>query len=134
MSFRKLLQEIKEIADGKPFVVNIEKETLDNTLYRTVLYTAPSLQLVLMSIPVGEEIGEEVHQSGDQFIRIESGEGKFVLNGKETACSDGFTTVVPQGMKHNVVNTGNEPLKLYALYAPPEHEEALKQKDKPKND
>lgn len=109
----------------KGYVTNIEKDTLDNENFRKVLYTAKNSQLVLMSIKVGEDIGEEVHEL-DQFIRCEAGEGKAVLNGVEHNISDGFAVVVPAGTSHNIVNTsGDKPLKLYTIYSPPEHRDEV---------
>jgi mannose-6-phosphate isomerase-like protein (cupin superfamily) len=102
------------------YITNIEEETLKNDNFRKVLYTDHNTQLVVMSIPAGQDIGEETH-GVDQFLRIEQGKGKAVLNGEERAVSDGFSVTVPAGAKHNIVNTGDEPLKLYTLYAPPNH-------------
>jgi mannose-6-phosphate isomerase-like protein (cupin superfamily) len=104
------------------FVANIEKDTLANNDFRRVLYTARNSQLVLMSIPPGEEIGEETHDL-DQFLRVERGEGKVELNGEEHGISDGSAIVVPAGVRHNVVNTGGIPLQLYSIYSPPEHKD-----------
>ena len=106
----------------KGFILNIEKETVDNTDYRRVLYTAKHSQLVLMSLNPGEEIGEEIHENSDQFFRFEAGEGKIVINGVEHIIKDGFAAVVPAGAKHNVINTGDEKLQLYAIYSPPHHQ------------
>jgi mannose-6-phosphate isomerase-like protein (cupin superfamily) len=107
----------------KGYVVNIERETLANTDYRRVLYTTNNSQLVLMSLQPGEEIGEEVHHL-DQFIRFEEGSAKAVFNGTdEYAVGKDFAIVVPAGTKHNVINTGSSALKLYSLYAPPEHKD-----------
>lgn len=106
----------------KGYVVNIEKESLENVNFRKVLYTAKNSQLVLMSLAQGEEIGEEIHQL-DQFIRIEGGSGKTVLNGVEYPIGDGWAVVVPQGTRHNVVNTGTEPMKIYTVYSPPNHKD-----------
>jgi mannose-6-phosphate isomerase-like protein (cupin superfamily) len=106
----------------KGFISNIEQETLENTNFRKVLYTASYMQLVVMSIPAGEDIGEEVHGQ-DQFIRVESGEGKAVLDGVEHAIKDDTATVIPAGTKHNIINTGESDLKLYSLYAMPHHED-----------
>lgn len=104
-----------------PYVGNIEQETLGNTNFRKVLYTAKHCQLVVMHLQPSEDIGEEVHTL-DQFIRIEAGEAKAVLDGVEHAAADGDAIVIPAGTKHNVINTSDsEPLKLYTLYAPPEH-------------
>ncbi len=104
----------------KGYVVNIEKETLENANFRKVLYTAKNSQLVLMSLAPGEEIGEEIHRL-DQFIRVDKGSGKTILNGVEYPISDGWAVIVPQGTKHNVVNTGTEPMKIYTVYSPPNH-------------
>mgnify|MGYP001617936710 CR=1 FL=1 len=106
----------------KGYVVNIEKETLGNANFRKVLYTDKNSQLVLMSLAPGEEIGEEIHQL-DQFIRIEKGSGKTVLGGVEYPITDGWAIVVPQGTKHNVINTGTEPMKIYTVYSPPNHKD-----------
>lgn len=105
----------------KGFVDDIEKLTEDNDDFRRVLYTGKNLQLVLMAIQPGEEIGEEVHEDRDQFFRIETGEGEVRIDGvaNKVKADDGI--VVPAGAKHNVVNSGSGPLKLYTLYGPPEH-------------
>lgn len=104
----------------KGYVIDIEQAAKENADFRGVVYTSGYLQLVLMSIPAGGEIGKEVH-GVDQFLRIEAGEGKAILNGDEHALTDGSAVVVPAGVTHNIVNTGDEPLKLYSLYAPPHH-------------
>jgi mannose-6-phosphate isomerase-like protein (cupin superfamily) len=106
----------------KGYVSNIEKETLENNDFRRVLYTGKHSQLVLMSLKPGEEIGEEVHEV-DQFLRIEAGSGKAILDGVEHEITDGSAILVPAGAKHNIVNTGGEAMKLYSLYAPPEHKD-----------
>ncbi len=104
------------------YITNIEEKTLENEFFREVLFTGPNSQLVVMSIGVGEDIGLETHDDVDQFIRIESGEGKAILNGEETALADDFAVVIPAGTEHNIVNTSKtEPLKLYTVYTPPEH-------------
>ncbi len=104
------------------FVGNIEQQTLANTNFRQVLFTGIHSQLVLMKLIPNEDIGMEVHPNVDQFFRIESGEGKVVMNGKESIVSDGFAFVVPAGTQHNVVNTSSEKeLKLYTIYSPPNH-------------
>jgi mannose-6-phosphate isomerase-like protein (cupin superfamily) len=108
----------------KGFVTAIEEATLENEDFRRVLYTAPHCQLVLMCIPAGTDIGEEVHEDGDQFIRIEEGEGKAVIDGAETMLTDGTVVIVPAGVRHNIINTSSdEALKLYTLYAPPHHKD-----------
>lgn len=104
----------------KGYINNIEKLSLQNENFREVLYTAKNCQLVLMSLLPGEEIGEEIHQL-DQFLRVEAGEGKAILDGVSHPVSDGFAVVVPAGAKHNIVNTGKNAMKLYSLYAPPNH-------------
>jgi mannose-6-phosphate isomerase-like protein (cupin superfamily) len=106
----------------KGYITNIEKETLENENYRKVLYTAKNSQLVLMSIQPGDEIGEEVH-SLDQFIRFEAGEAKVVIDDIEHDVEADWAVVIPAGSTHNVVNTGNVPLKLYSIYAPAEHKD-----------
>lgn len=106
----------------KGYVIDIEKETLGNEDFRRVLYTTKNTQLVLMSLESGEEIGEEVHTL-DQFLRFEQGTGKVILDGVEHAVKMDDAVVVPMGTKHNVINTGTEVMKLYTIYAPPEHED-----------
>lgn len=110
-----------------PFVTDIEEMTRQNTNYRTALWTGPHLQLTLMCIPSGGEIGLEVHPDTDQFLRIESGSGMTVMGSSKNrlSCrqpvSDGCAIFVPAGTWHNIVNTGTCPLKLYTIYAPPHH-------------
>ena len=105
----------------KHYLADIEKETLANTDYRRVVYTGNYTQLVLMSIEPGDEIGTEVHGL-DQFIRAEKGAGKVILNGTdEHDLPADHAVIIPAGMQHNVINTGEEPLKLYSLYSLPEH-------------
>lgn len=107
------------------FISNIEKDTLENKNYRKVLYTAKHCQLVLMCLLPGEEIGEEIHEDNDQFFRFESGNGKVIIDGKESDVSDGFSVIVPSGAKHNVINTGEKELKLYTIYSPAHHKDGL---------
>jgi mannose-6-phosphate isomerase-like protein (cupin superfamily) len=102
------------------FVDNIEKLTKENENFRKVLFTAKHSQLVVMTIQPGDDIGQEVHDL-DQFIRIEEGQGKAVLDGVETEVEDDWAIVIPAGVEHNVVNTGDTPLKLYSIYSPAEH-------------
>ncbi len=104
----------------EPFAENIEKHTLQNKDFRRVLYTGKYAQIVLMSLLPGEDIGEEVHHV-DQFLRFESGEGVSIIDGKEYPVSDGSAVLVPAGARHNIINSGKEFLKLYTLYAPPNH-------------
>lgn len=106
------------------FVGNIEEETLKNTNFRKVLYTTQHQQLVVMHLNPSEDIGMEVHETTDQFIRVEKGNAKAILNGEEHELKNGWATVVPAGTKHNVVNlSATEPLKLYTVYSPPHHKD-----------
>ena len=104
----------------KGYIENIENLAKENNNFRKVLYTAKHSQLVVMSLNVGEDIGEEIHQL-DQFLRVESGVGKAVLDGISHDIADGSAIVVPAGAKHNIINTGNVKMKLYTLYSPPNH-------------
>ena len=106
----------------KGYVTDIEKETLENENFRKVLYTADRMQLVVMSVP--GEIGLEVHGQ-DQFIRVEEGTGKAILDGVEHELKDGSVVIVPAGATHNIVSTGPSPLKLYTLYSPPHHKDGV---------
>jgi mannose-6-phosphate isomerase-like protein (cupin superfamily) len=104
----------------KYFVKNLEKLTNKNSDYRRVIHTTHYTQLVLMNLPPGVEIGNEIHGL-DQFIRVESGTAKVVLNNGEYELSDGWAVIVPAGTYHNVTNIGDSDLKLYTLYSPPNH-------------
>lgn len=108
----------------KGFVKDIEGLATRNEAFRRVLYTAKHCQLVLMSLKPREEIGAEVHKL-DQFFRVEEGSGEAILDGVRTAIRAGFAVVVPAGANHNIINTGNVPLKLYTLYAPPNHRDGV---------
>ncbi len=114
-------EEVKSISNKKGFNTNIEQDTLDNDKFRKVLYTGHNLQLVLMALKPGEEIGEEVHSENDQFFRFEAGNGKVIINQSEYSVSDGTGIIVPAGSKHNIINTGNKILQLYTIYGPPHH-------------
>lgn len=103
------------------FVADIEDMTGHNSDFRRVLYTGRNLQLVLMALRPGEEIGEEVHSDRDQFFRVEEGAGEVWIDGRMSKIEGDFAIVVPAGARHNLKNTGREPMKLYTLYAPPEH-------------
>jgi mannose-6-phosphate isomerase-like protein (cupin superfamily) len=106
----------------KGYVTNVERDTISNEDFRRVLFTGMNIQLVLMTLQPGEEIGLEAHRDHDQFIRVEQGKGIVVLDGKENVLSDGSAVVIPASVEHNVVNTSSDaPLRLYTLYSPPEH-------------
>jgi mannose-6-phosphate isomerase-like protein (cupin superfamily) len=107
----------------KGFVDDIQARTEANDDFRRVLYTGPHLQLVLMSLEPGEDIGEEVHEDTDQFLRVERGRGTVFIDGVETRVETDTAIVVPAGARHNVRNTGETPMKLYTIYAPPHHED-----------
>ena len=109
----------------KGFNGNIEELTVQNSNFRRVLYTAKHCQLVLMSLPVGGEIGAEVHEENDQFFRFEAGQGKVLIDGNEYAVSDDSAIIVPAGAEHSVINTGEEPLKLYTIYSPAHHKDGI---------
>jgi mannose-6-phosphate isomerase-like protein (cupin superfamily) len=110
----------------KGFKSNIEKETLGNSSFRKVLYTAKYSQLVLMSLKPKEEIGMETHEKNDQFFRFESGQGKCIIDGNEYEVTDGDAVIVPAGAKHNVINiSDSKALKLYTIYSPPNHEDGI---------
>ena len=110
-----------------PFVINIERATVQNDFYRIALWTGEYLQLTLMSINVGDDIGLEIHSDHDQFIRVEEGRGIVLMGDEEdqldfrAAIYDDYAIFIPAGKWHNVINTGHTPLKLYSIYAPPEH-------------
>ena len=113
----------------KGYITNIEKATAENADYRRVLYTAKNSQLVLMSLRAGEEIGEETHHL-DQFIRVEEGKCKVILDGVESIMEKDYAVVIPAGTKHNVINIGETDLKLYSIYSPPEHKDGTVHKTK----
>lgn len=118
----------------KGFIGDIEDLTEENEHFRKVLYTGPHLQLVLMSLQPGEDIGEEVHEGNDQFFRVEEGEGEVLIDGKRTPIEDDMAVVIPAGARHNVINTGKKPLKLYTIYGPPEHVDGTVHKTKQEAD
>lgn len=120
----------------EPFVINIDKATKQNDTFRTALWTGRYLQLTLMSIDVGEAIGLEMHPDIDQFIRIEQGHGLVKMGDSKNdlnfqrSFSDGYAVIIPAGKWHNLINTGNIPLKLYSIYAPPKHPKGTVHKTK----
>jgi mannose-6-phosphate isomerase-like protein (cupin superfamily) len=105
----------------KGYVADIEELTENNSDFRHVLYTGKHLQLVLMSLLPGEDIGEEVHDNRDQFFRIEKGKGEALIDGKTTKIKGDDAVLVPAGARHNIINTGDKPMRLYTLYGPPNH-------------
>jgi mannose-6-phosphate isomerase-like protein (cupin superfamily) len=114
------------------YVTNIERDALANEDFRRVLYTGRNLQLVLMTLQPGEDIGSEIHSTHDQFIRVESGTAYSELNGERRDLGDGSVVVVPQGVRHNIVNTSNDaPLRLYTVYSPPMHPDSTVEHRKP---
>lgn len=113
------------------YVINIEEKSLQNDFFREVLFTTQHSQLVVMSLAPNEEIGMETHEIVDQFLRVEEGEGKAILNGEEFAIKAGFAIVVPAGTKHNIINTSSEnKMKLYTVYSPPHHKDKTIHKTK----
>ena len=108
----------------KGYVQNIESTATANNEFRRVLYTAQHCQLVVMALKPSEDIGEEIHQL-DQFFRVEEGAGTAVLDGVSTPITAGFAVVVPAGTRHNIVNSGAGPMKLYTLYSPPNHRDGV---------
>lgn len=114
----------------KGYIANIEELALQNDNFRKVLYTGENGQLVLMSLLAGEEIGEEVHDDVDQFLRIEKGVGTAVINGITHEIADGSAVLVPSGATHNIINTGATEMKLYTLYMPPHHRDQIIHKTK----
>lgn len=124
--FPKQFTRLKDYGP-EPFVVNIEEVTKQNNNFRTALWTGKYLQLTLMSINVGEDIGLEVHPHLDQFIRIEEGQGLVKMGDRKDKLDfqekvyDDFAFIIPAGKWHNLINTGDKPIKLYSIYAPPQH-------------
>ncbi len=126
-SFSSWLGHTVKDYGNEPFVVDIDQATKHNETYRTALWTGTHLQVTVMSIPVGDDIGLEIHPATDQFIRIEAGQGLVQMGSSEETLDfavtayDGYAILIPAGTWHNVTNTGTTPLKIYAVYAPPEH-------------
>ncbi len=118
-------EQDKKASDAKGHSVNIEKDTISNKNFRKVIYTGKKMQLVLMSLKPDEDIGDEVHDNVDQFFRVEKGTGEAVINGNKHSLSEGVSLIVPAGSKHNLINTGKDELKLYSIYSPPQHEDAV---------
>jgi mannose-6-phosphate isomerase-like protein (cupin superfamily) len=118
----------------KGYVDDIDRATVENDDFRRVLYTGKNLQLVLMTLQPGEEIGEAVHDDRDQFFRIEEGKGTVYIDGAANEVEDDYAVIVPAGARHNVVNRGSLPLRLYTLYGPPEHRDGTVHTDKAQAD
>jgi len=116
------------------YIDNIEEKTLNNTNFRQVLFTGKNMQLVVMALKPGEEIGEEIHEHVDQFFRVEQGEAKIIIDGEESILEEDMVAIVPAGAKHNVINISNVDLKLYTIYAPPNHPDGTVHKDKAEAD
>jgi mannose-6-phosphate isomerase-like protein (cupin superfamily) len=112
------------------YIDDIEEKTLENSNFRKVLFTGKHMQLVVMCLKPGEDIGEEVHDHVDQFFRIEEGEAKVIIDGKEDTVKEDMVAIVPAGALHNVINTGDADLKLYTIYTPPNHPDGTVHKDK----
>jgi mannose-6-phosphate isomerase-like protein (cupin superfamily) len=113
------------------YYVNIEKRTQKNDYFREVLFTGPRSQLVVMALQPGEDIGLETHPETDQFIRVEEGKGKAILQGEEYKLKEGSAIIIPAGTEHNVINTSSKKaLKLYTIYTPPEHPSGTTHKTK----
>jgi mannose-6-phosphate isomerase-like protein (cupin superfamily) len=113
------------------FSTNIETDTLENTDFRRVIFTASHMQVVLMTLQVGEDIGQERHDNVDQFFRVEAGEADAILDGETHKLTDGSVVVIPAGTEHNVINTSStEPLRLYTIYSPPNHPDGTINRDK----
>ena len=110
----------------KGYQANIEKLTTENKNFRKVLYTGEQMQIVLMSLRPGEDIGSEIHPDNDQFFRFDAGQGKVIINDSEYEVKDGDAVIVPKGSEHNIINTSEkEDLKLYTIYAPPHHKDGI---------
>jgi mannose-6-phosphate isomerase-like protein (cupin superfamily) len=105
----------------KGYIDDIEHRAEENVDFRRVLYTGKHMQLVLMSLQPGEDIGEETHHDVDQFFRVEQGKGEVLIDGRKTTIESDTAIVVPAGARHNITNTGDKPLKLYTVYGPPNH-------------
>ncbi|OIO51277.1 cupin domain-containing protein [Candidatus Uhrbacteria bacterium CG_4_10_14_0_8_um_filter_58_22] len=114
----------------KGFSVDLEKRTLENEFFRQVLFTTERSQLVLMALQPSENIGLEVHEDRDQFIRVEAGQGRAIIGGEEFVLEDGSAVVIPAGSEHDIINGPEGVMKLYTLYTPPEHQDGTVHKTK----
>jgi mannose-6-phosphate isomerase-like protein (cupin superfamily) len=129
-TFKPNLNEAEKKSNKKGFHTNIEKDTVNNENFRKVLYTGEHLQLVLMSLKPGEEIGMETHTTIDQFFRFDAGKGKCIINDTQYDVKDGDCVIIPAGSKHNIINNSDKPLKLYTVYSPPNHKDDIVFKNK----
>lgn len=133
-NFSKFNEDVQEESqqelENNEYFANIDVETVENNNFRKEIYTGTQMQITLMSLEVGEEIGEEVHEKGDQFFRVESGKGTLVIDGEEKKFETDYGFTITAGKSHNVINTGDEILKVYSIYAPPEHERGTLHKTK----
>ncbi len=116
------------------YIDDIEEKTLANSNFREVLYTGKHLQLVVMCLKPGDDIGEEVHDHVDQFFRVEQGEAKVLIDGEESVIKEDMIAIVPAGSLHNVINISDIDLKLYTIYSPPNHSDGTIHKDKAEAD
>lgn len=116
------------------YIGNIEKETLENENFRKVLNTTGKSQLVVMSLEIGDEIGMETHSGTDQFIRVEQGKAEVILDGESSILEDDFAVMIPAGTEHNVINIGEQKLKLYTIYTPAEHPDGTIHRNKAESD
>jgi len=116
------------------YIDDIEEKTLDNNNFREVLYTGKHMQLVVMCLKAREEIGEEIHDHVDQFFRVEQGEEKVIIDGKEDILKGDMVVIVPAGAKHNLINNSDIDLKLYTIYSPANHPDGTIHKDKAEAD
>lgn len=116
------------------YIDDIEEKTLDNNNFREVLYTGKHMQLVVMCLKPGEEIGEEIHDHVDQFFRVEQGEAKVIIDGKEDILKEDMVVIVPAGAQHNLINNSDIDLKLYTIYSPANHPDGTIHKDKAEAD
>ena len=116
------------------YIDDIEEKTLSNSNFRQVLYTGKYMQLVVMCLRPGEDIGQEVHDDVDQFFRVEQGEAKVLIDGNESILKEDMVAIVPAGALHNVTNTSDIDLKLYTIYTPPNHPDGTVHKDKKEAD
>jgi mannose-6-phosphate isomerase-like protein (cupin superfamily) len=132
MNIKKLLEQINDEVNeskSKGFNTNIENDTIKNNNFRKVLFTANNMQLVLMSLKPNEDIGEEIHEKVDQFFRIDEGSGEAIINNHKYKLENGSAIIVPAGSKHNVI-AGDEGIKLYTIYSPPNHKDGVIHKTK----